>query len=150
MAEYRCVYFKPYDSAGSTYQYMVPTELVTSWNNKDYECNEKCTYLESNKLLNKRKPYLTSVACYPRYQSRTSTWGGGGVCCQKWQFLYFYGHHQKQFLCTHDLTGIQDQCHWTMKCFPLRKSLMRNMCHRTRWFTMTLVSTGQGNEMMVF
>ena len=34
---------------------------------------------------------------YPRYQSRTST---GGVSCQKWQFLYFYGHHQKQFLCT--------------------------------------------------
>ena len=35
---------------------------------------------------------------YPRYQSRTST---GGVSCQKWQFLYFYGHHQKQFLCTY-------------------------------------------------
>ena len=34
---------------------------------------------------------------YPRYQSRTST---GGVSCKKWQFLYFYGHHQKQFLCT--------------------------------------------------
>ena len=78
---------------------------------------------------------------YPRYQSRTST---GGVSCQKWQFLYFYGHHQKQFLCTHDLTGIQDQCHWTMNCFPLRKSLMRNMWQRTRWFKMTLVSTDQG------
>ena len=83
---------------------------------------------------------------YPRYQSRTST---GGVSCQKWQFLYFYGHHQKQFLCTHDLTGIQDQCHWIMKCFPLRKSLMRNMWHRTRWFTMTLVSTDQGTTRVV-
>ena len=84
---------------------------------------------------------------YPRYQSRTST---GGVYCQKWQFLYFYGHHQKQFLCTHDITGIQDQYHWTMKCFfPLRKSLMRNMWHRTRWFTMTLVSTDQGTTRVV-
>ena len=83
---------------------------------------------------------------YPRYQSRTST---GGVSCQKWQFLYFYGHHQKQFVCTHDLTGIQDQCHWTMKCFPLRKSLMRNMWHCTRWFTMTLVSTDQGTTRVV-
>ena len=83
---------------------------------------------------------------YPRYQSRTST---GGVSCQKWQFLYFYGHHQKQFLCTHDLTRILDQYHWTMKCFPLRKSLMRNMWHRTRWFTMTLVSTDQGTTRVV-
>ena len=99
-------------------------------------------YIYIYKLLNKRNPYLTSVAYYldfgncnphylvanyirdhiwnrmmatinvsrnyPLYQSRTST---GGVSCQKWQFLYFYGHHQKQFLCTHDLTGIQDQCH---------------------------------------
>ena len=39
---------------------------------------------------------------YPRYQSRTST---GGVSCQKLQFLYFYGRHQKK-MCAHFGGGI--------------------------------------------
>ena len=48
-------------------------------------------------IWNRMKATIIVSCNYPRYQSRTST---AGVSCQKWQFLYFYGHHQKQFVCT--------------------------------------------------
>ena len=47
--------------------------------------------LESNDGNHKRFAQLSTLPEYDKYR---------GVSCQKWQFLYFYGHHQKQFVCT--------------------------------------------------